>query len=122
MTPLKITDDRQFSVDGPNILLLNPETGLHEVIATGEAADALATAYAKIERLEAAREASTAERWRLESASRWLKERRDLCLKGGMSLQSAHDDCLRTMMRAFQEIDLYLERVPKCSESWPWKK
>lgn len=65
------------------------------------------------EAITAAIEEERSERYRLEKVSGWLKERREACLEGGMSLQQAHDDCLHTMLRAYQEIDAYLEGVKK---------
>lgn len=44
----------------------------------------------------------------LQMVSRWLKERREASLKGGISLQASWEECLRTILRAHQEIDAYV--------------
>ena len=48
-----MTDDRIFIVEGPHIYRVDSETGERELIAEGEAADALANAYARAEKAEA---------------------------------------------------------------------
>lgn len=53
----------------------------------------------------------------LQMVSRWLKERREAALKGGISLQASWEECLKTILRAYQEIDAYLQNTHEALRS-----